>query len=264
MALEEIFPTAVFNYDGRYSDHLKAMSSAFLDSKDAVTEAQARENAANILSVSHDSLVLTGDVGTKSAKCYIFSTGEGDGTVYVTKQGGYLYSYSLNGETETGELSLSREDAAAKAEAFLSRCGYSGLDLTYWKYQDDRLLLTYVTLNDGVRIYPEEINVAVSLTDGRVVYCDASGYLGALNRNRTFDFGNLTEDGVKDVISPQLEVEKVTRAVIQSPGGRDLYCYEALCRASDGTGIVVYINSQNGAEEESLILSETEEGYSAR
>ena len=69
MALEDVFPTAAFNYDGKFSDHLKSLSSAFLDSKEAVTEAEAKEKAAAILGIAQNDLILTGDVGTKSAKC---------------------------------------------------------------------------------------------------------------------------------------------------------------------------------------------------
>jgi germination protein YpeB len=263
LGFEEIFPSSTFNYDGLYSDHLKTVTSPFLDSLDAITEKEAKEKAAAILSCPVEELSLTGDVGTTSMKCYVFTRGQDGATVYITKQGGYLYSYSLNG-IATGDISVDEDTAVSSAEAFLAKCGYSNCGRAYWQYQDNLIMLTYVTVNNGVRIYPEEIKVGVSLTDGQVVYCDASRHLISKSNSRDLDIEDgITEEEAVSVISPLLETENVEKAVIQTPGNRDILCYEIYCKAEDAE-MVVYINAQTGVEEESLLLTRNEEGYWAK
>ncbi len=264
LGFEEIFPSDEFNYDGLYSDHLKTVTSPFLDSLEAITEKEAKEKAAAILGCPVEELSVTGDVGTTSMKCYVFTRGQDRATVYLTKQGGYLYSYSSNGGATMGDISVDEDTAVASAEEFLAKCGYSNCGRAYWQYQDNLIMLTYVTINNGVRIYPEEIKVGVSLTDGQVVYCDASRHLISKNSSRDLDLeGGITEEEAVATISSLLETENVEKAVIQTPGNRDILCYEIYCK-SDDTEMVVYINAQTGAEEESLLLTSNEEGYWAK
>ena len=64
----------------------------------------------------------------------------------------------------------------------------------------------------------------------------------------------------KSTFSERLEIREVNRAFCLSDGGREYPCYEFVCRSGENGDVRVYVNSQTGAEEKIVLVSDTETG----
>ena len=69
----------------------------------------------------------------------------------------------------------------------------------------------------------------------------------------------LTVDEAKERISTELEVSATKLALVPKDSMREVLCYE-FKGAFAGKNFLVYVNAENGREEEIFILLESEEG----
>ena len=99
----------------------------------------------------------------------------------------------------------------------------------------------------------------MSLGNGEVVSFTSSDFWKNLKKERTFSF-NISADGAAEKISERLEIREVNRAFCLSDGGREYPCYEFVCRSGENGDVRVYVNSQTGAEEKIVLVSDTETG----
>ena len=80
------------------------------------------------------------------------------------------------------------------------------------------------------------------------------------HQEREFSAPMLTDTTAKEILSPSLTVQSQNMAVIPTSGMNEAYCYEFLCEGREGQKVLVYINSATGAEEQVLILIESDNG----
>lgn len=241
-------------YDGPFSDHINQMESELLAEAEELTQEQAHERAAEILGLSKDALTFVGTEEDNSA-AYVFGTE--DATIAVTKRGGYLL-YLLSGSF-VGEATLQYEDARTYAADFLTHCGFTDMQESYYTVSDGICTINYAYTENGYICYPDLIKVSVSLADGTVLSADCRGYV-MNHKARTYTAPAVTREAAEANVSPLLTVTDTRLAVIPTDSGGEALTYEFHCKNESDKEFLVYISTQTGYEEEILLLLYADDG----
>jgi spore germination protein len=176
----------------------------------------------------------------------VLSNGRGhEATLDITKTGGYPIWFIDNRGVRDQKISL--HDAVKKAEQFLRDHGYKQLELAESAQYDATGLLTYVTVQDRIRIYPESIKIKVALDNGQVIGFSADDYLQS-HRKRDLPEPAITAKEARGKLNSNLKVMQEGLAVITNNLGDDVLCYEFIGTMDHDT-YRVYVNAENGLEE---------------
>lgn len=189
----------------------------------------------------------------------VLSNSDGhEATMDVTKKGGYPIWYIDNREITEQHISLN--EAVQRAGRYLEKHGYKKLELTESIQQENTALLTYVTSEDGVRIYPDSIKMKVALDNGDIVGFSAADYLKS-SRERKISNPKLTLQQARGYLNPSLDIHENRLAVIVNELGKEVLCYEFLGTMNQHDTYRAYINAENGTEEKVEKLRSTDPGY---
>lgn len=250
------YPTLL--YDGPFSDHINALESAMLQNAEEFAQADALARAAEILDVPEDTLAFAG-TEEDNTTAYLFSTE--DSTIAVTKRGGYLL-YLLS-DKFASEAKLEYADARDAASQFLTACGFSGMEATYYTTEDGICTINFAYTEAERICYPDLIKVSVSLTDGSVLSADCRGYV-MNHKARAFQAPAVTREAAEANLSPLLTVRDARLAVIPTDAGGETQCYEFHCEDRSGQECLVYIDTSTGYEAEILLLLYSDNGVLTR
>lgn len=249
-------PTLI--YDGPFSEHLQSRTAAMLANEDTVNRAQAQDAAAAFLGVPPQSLTYTTIVeGEIPCSTFVRQTDDDTVTVEVTRQGGHILSMSH--ARAIGPETLTHEEGAALAKAFLEEQGIRDMEEHSFIDRDNSLTVNFAAVQDGVLCYPDLIKVEVALDNGEVIGYEAAGYL--MNHIRRENISPAV--GAKDawdMVSPELTVEGSRLTIIPTEGKNEKLCWEFRCRAQDSSRVLVYIGADSGREEQILLVLEDESG----
>ena len=125
-----------------------------------------------------------------------------------------------------------RRRLASQRSTFAS-IGYDGMRQVYYHNDGGVATFRFVYDDDGVMIYPDMITVGVSLTDGSVASLNATDYV-MNHHDRQLAMPEISQRMAAETISGELDAKCSGRAVIHSPGMREVQCYEFLCKTEDG------------------------------
>ena len=116
-------------------------------------------------------------------------------------------------------------------------------------------------MQDNVIMYPDLIKVKIALDNGEVLGIETTGYL---NNHTTRDISNIkiTEEEAKKDLNKNLEIISSGMAVIPTEWKSEILCYEFKGKVEDKE-FLVYINAENGREEDILIITNTPNGILA-
>ncbi|MDR0805066.1 MAG: germination protein YpeB [Oscillospiraceae bacterium] len=252
------YPTLI--YDGPFSDHIMQKEPLMLKNETQISAEKAAEKAKLVLkssgsSANPDSLKLTDGGEEGKMPSYLFK--DGNRTVSVTKNGG-LFVYMLNYRPINAEKkNLTAEAAEEKAAQFLKDVGIENFTKTYYETQGGVIIFNFAgrQIVDGaeVTLYTDLIKVGIALDDGEVISADARGYI-VNHTERNLKKPTISEDEAKSKIAKNLTAESTKLCVIPSNGLNERFVYEVKTKAEDGTDVLVYINTENGREEQILLV----------
>lgn len=189
----------------------------------------------------------------------VLSNGKGhEATMDVTKRGGYPIWFIDTRQVNKQKLSLN--EAMSKAENFLERHDYKKLEMAESVQYDSVGLFTYVTNQDGVRIYPESIKVKVALDNGQIIGFAADDYLKG-RKKRKLPEPKLSLEEAKEKLNPNLQVLENRKAVIENNLGNEVLCYEFMGTLDHEDTYRMYINAESGVEEKVDKLKNAEPVY---
>ena len=249
----ESFPTLL--YDGPFSEQVLNKKSKLVSDSTVLTKEECRQVAANCLGVNKNR--VTFDSYEKSKlPCCTFRCARY--TVSVTKQGGYIKSILYSGAVR--ERDISEKNAVNIASAFLNKIGYKNMKESYYSVQNNVCTVNFAYCKDDVFCYADLIKVGVSMSDGRIVSLDAQTYLtNHIERNSLK--AKLSEKEAAALVSPYLTVNGIKKCYIPKENGKEAPCYEFDCTSSQtGEDTLIYINCENGKEEDILLLLKTDGG----
>ena len=234
-------------YDGPFSDHL-IDKEPIVNVFPPVNAAEAKNTASVATGLPIHAFMSEGDEVSNMPLFVMYSD---KFTVGVSKFGGKL-CYLINGRAVT-ETSISKKSAIKKAKDYLSFLGYRNMKESYYELADNVLTINFAYTENNVLFYPDLINVTVALDNGEIINTDARTYLMNHRRNKKFSIG-ISEKNARKKLSPILDVIGSKLVVIPTNSEDEKFCYEFNCIGDDGENILVYINAENGTEENIFIV----------
>jgi spore germination protein len=175
----------------------------------------------------------------------------------ITKIGGYPIWFINNRDVKKQSISIN--DAGNRAATYLKKVGYENLELLESSQYDSIGVYDFVTKNNNVWIYPESIKVKVALDNGDIIGLSAEEYLKNYHK-RTIPSPSISAEQARAKVNPGFKVNEERQAIIINDLNEEVLCYEFLGTMGDET-YRIFINAQNGTEEEVEKLKNTEEIY---
>ncbi len=246
-------------YDGAFSEHLTSSEPKGLTGDD-IDENKAQEVAKEF--VGQDKVKEISNLGfaeNATIPVYDFSiTTNDDETVNISisKKGGHVVNMNSNRDINTEVIT--QEEANSKALEFLNSRGFPNMEETYYLKQDGIVTINYAYKQDDVIMYPDLIKVKVALDNGEILGVETTGYLNN-HTERNLDNIKITEEEARKDLNPDLEITSNGLAVIPTEWKTELLCYEFKGKVEDKE-FLVYINAENGREEDILIITNTPNG----
>ena len=246
-------------YDGAFSEHLTSSEPKGLTGDD-IDENKAQEVAKEF--VGQDKVKEINSLGfaeNATIPVYDFSiTTNNDETVNISisKKGGHVVN--MNSNRDINIEVITQEEANSKALEFLNSRGFPNMEETYYLKQDGIVTINYAYKQDDVIMYPDLIKVKVALDNGEILGVETTGYLNN-HTERNLDNIKITEEEARKDLNDDLEITSSGMAVIPTEWKSEILCYEFKGKVEDKE-FLVYINAENGREEDILIITNTPNG----
>lgn len=241
-------------YDGPFSDHIMKKTPSLTVGKPAVSREHAQVIAASAAELSPDEIEFTQMENSKlPSYCFV---GE-NVSVSVSKNGGYII-YMMK-EAFPSKKEITVDKAIANAQAYLKNLGITSMKNSYYEIKNNVCTINFAFNSNGVTCYTDLIKVSVNMENGEITGFDARGYI-MNHHNRNIPSPFISKEQAEKSVSPRLKIFSVSRALIPTSGKKEIPVYEFKTKAQNGDTILVYVNQNNGAEEQILILIENEDG----
>lgn len=246
-------------YDGAFSEHLTNSEPKGLTG-DEINEDVAKQKAEEF--VGFENIKETSNLGyfeNATIPSYGFSITKINGqnvNISISKKGGHVIY--MNANREVNNEIISQEDADNKAKSYLDTKGFTNMKETYYLKQDGIVTINYAYNQDGVIMYPDLIKVKVALDNGEILGLECTGYLNN-HTQRDVSKVKITKEDAKKNLNKNLEIIDENMAVIPTEWKTEILCYEFKGKV-DGKEFLVYINAENGKEEDILVITNTPNG----
>ncbi len=246
-------------YDGAFSEHLTNAEPKGLTGDD-IDEDQAKEIAENFIGI--ENIKETSNLGyfeNATISNYGFSIKKNNDetvNISISKKGGHVISMNANRDVNTE--SITQKQADEKGKQYLESKGFSNMKETYYLKQDGIVTINYAYNQDNVVMYPDLIKVKVALDNGEILGLESTGYL---NNHQKRDISNvkITKEEAKKNLNKNLEITSEGMSVIPTEWKTEILCYEFKGKV-DEREFLVYINAENGKEEDVLVITNTPNG----
>lgn len=245
-------------YDGPFSEHIEKLQPVMFEDKKDISKEAALSAAKKFLGDKGRNLVYETESANNILPAYSFTakSNSGDINIAITKKGGLPVYFTQN--RETGEEKLGFSEAVQKAREFLYGRGYVSLKESYYEKSNGIATINFAYEQGGVICYSDLIKVKVALDNGEILGVEMHGYI-MNHKYRQFPESALSEEEARGRINSHLKVEKANMALIPKDGETEKLCYE-FTGTHNGRHFIIYINAENGREEEILMLIESENG----
>lgn len=243
-------------YDGPFSQHIENQQSQLLANEREITVDEAKRAAEKFLGAKELSFECESE--NSAVDCYMFSKDAPDGhiTISITKRGGYVLYYLKNVSVNNEAYDLPA--ATEIALNYLGRHGFDNMVSSYFEKKDGIATINFAASQDGIVCYSDLIKVRVALNSGEIVGIETKGYL-MNHRTRSLPEPALSEEDARARASTSLDISATKLAVIPKDSLREVLCYEFKGTFHD-KNFIVYINAENGHEEQILLLIESPDG----
>lgn len=258
------YPTMV--YDGPFSDNIIEGKPKQMPDK-TVSLKEAEQNARKFVSGFAVGKIIETSSGKGTIETYGLELVPKDNnrdnsiSMDITKKGGMVL-WMINPRA-VPEKKLTDQQASEKAKAFLKQHDFGPLEETFYLKNDNSTVITYVgTGKNGELIYTDQMKVKVALDNGEVIGFDSRQYITA-HHDRNIAKPKLTEEQARQKVSTRLKIDRVKLTIIPLPGDKEQLCYE-FKGTFGGNDYFVYINADNGNEENILRIKKVENGILAQ
>ena len=246
-------------YDGAYSEHLTGIEKKGLTGED-IEEEKAKEIVEKFIGKDNiQEIESLGYIENATIPSYDFSVKNNNSetiNISISKKGGHIIS--MNSNRDVTVEAISQEEANKKGKQFLEQKGFTNMKETYFLKQEGIVTINYAYVQDDVIMYADLIKVKVALDNGEVLGIETTGYL---NNHTTRDLSNIkiTKDEAREKINKNLEIQSEGMAMIPTEWQTEILCYEFKGKV-ENREFLVYINAENGREEDILIITDTPNG----
>lgn len=203
-----------------------------LRGEETVSVSYAREKASSIIGIDE---VLWRAKDIQNGGVQVYSLIHGDCEIDITKTGGKIIK--IINPLPCRESVFTSDDAALKAESFISAQGFADTEIVGRRLNDFTADFRFVPVVNGVLLLTAPIDVSVCLSSGEITFFDASDYI----RNyRTDVYADSYVPDLSDILGEKLVSDK-TAVCVADINGRESLCYLAVC-PFEGGELWVYID----------------------
>ena len=246
-------------YDGAFSEHLTGVEKKGLTGDD-IDENEAKEKIEEF--IGKQNIKETNSLGfseNATIPVYDFSVNTNDEkniNISISKKGGHVVAMNVNRDVNVE--AITEDEANKKGKDFLNSKGFGNMKETYYLKQEGIVTVNYAYVQDNVVIYPDLIKVKIALDNGDIMGIETTGYL---NNHEERDISNIkiTKEKAKEKLNKNLEIQSEGLAIIPTNWKTEILCYEFKGKI-DNREFLVYINAENGKEEDILIITNTPNG----
>lgn len=250
-------------YDGAFSEHITKAEKVGLTGED-ISEEDAKNKVKEFVGEGNiEEIIMNGLSENTDMPTYDFdiklrnkNNGENNMVVSISKKGGHIVfsNYNRNVEAET----MDYEKANEYGINYLTEKGFQNMKETYYLKQDGILTINYAYQQDGVVMYPDLIKVKVALDNGEILGIETTGYLNS-HMVRDLTTHKISKEEAKKTLNKNLNIIYEGLAIIPTEYKTEVLCWE-FKGTIDGTEFLVYINAENGREEDILTIVNTPDG----
>ena len=246
-------------YDGAFSEHLTNGEKKGLTGDD-IDEDTAKQKAIDFIGSDNvQSIENLGFSENATIPEYNFSVktnSEDNISISISRKGGHIVY--MNSNRDVNSEIISQEEANAKGKEFLNNHGVMNMKETYYLKQDGVVTINYAYVQDDVVVYSDLIKVKVALDNGEVLGIEMTGYLNN-HTQRDMSKVKITKELAKKTLNKDLQIVSEGLAIIPTEFQTEILCYEFKGKVDDKE-FLVYINAENGREEDILIITNTPNG----
>lgn len=246
-------------YDGAFSEHLTSNEKKGLTGED-IEEDVAKQKIEEFIGKNNIKEIQSlGYSENATIPVYDFSVinnNDETANISISKKGGHVVSMNANRDVKAE--TISQEEANSKGKEFLESKGFTSMKETYYLKQDGIVTINYAYYQEGVVIYPDLIKVKVALDNGEILGIETSGYLNN-HTIRDLKKVKITREQAKKDLNKDLEIISEGMAIIPTEWKTEILCYEFKGKV-DEKEFLVYINAENGREEDVLVITNTPNG----
>ncbi|MGI6005578.1 MAG: PepSY1/2 domain-containing protein [Christensenellales bacterium] len=248
------FPELV--YDGPFSESRLTREPKALSGATEVTQDQAMAKARQF--VPGGTLEYGGSMkGLIPAHIITFERNGLAGTLLVCQIGGEVLAMTAQGREDEGVLSLN--DCINRAMGFLDEQGYKNMSPTYSQMEENMAVINTAPTQNGVVMYPDMVKVKVCRSTGDIIGFEAWNYLMNNQQREIPRQPKLSKQEAEAKVNSGLEIESTQLCVIPKDNGAEPLCWEVTARKGDQR-YLVYINAENGRQEQIMMLVDSENG----
>lgn len=249
-------------YDGAYSEHIvsdekKGLKGDKISEEDAKNKAEEFVGNENIQEIT--SYGFSKNAPVPSYTFNIKNKNDENITISISETGGDIVF--MNSDKKVEYENMDYEEANKKGKEFLEQKGFKNMQQTYYLKNDGVMTINYAYSQDGVLMYPDLIKVKISLDDGQILGIETTGYLNN-HTQRDISKVKITKEQAREKLNKKLNIQSEILAVIPTEWKTEILCYEFKGKVED-TEYLVYINAENGEEEQILIITNTPNGQLA-
>lgn len=249
-------------YDGPFSEHMtnqkaKGLTGDKINGDQAAERIKAflgKENVSNVKKLANNtngvidtynySFTLKGKNGSMSGEC--------DVSVVGGKMVWFLASRNV------GDIKIDINKAKQIGKAFLEKTGYKNMEDTYYTENNGIATINYAYRQGDITVYADLVKVKVALDNGDVVGLESKGYLMS-HTERKIEKPAITPEQARSKVIRGTDVKPSGLAIIPTNFNTENLVYEFKGKLDD-KDFIVYINAMTGAEEDILIIINTDEG----
>lgn len=247
-------------YDGAFSEHITqaervGLTGDDIDEETAKNKAREYFDSDKIESITSNGFVENGNIQSYDFTIKIKNE-DTIANISISKKGGHLVFMNYNRDVNVENIN--HEEAVQKGKEYLNNHGFNNMEETYYLNQEGISTINYAYKQDDVMVYSDLIKVKVALDNGEILGIESTGYLNS-HQERTLKTPQITIEEAKQNLNPNLEILKEGRAIIPTQWKTEIECYEFIGTVQD-TNFLVYINVENGREENILVIVDTPNG----
>lgn len=254
-ALDETLQYPSLIYDGPFSDARQEKPLPF-DGED-ITWEEAEKIARDC--IGEDRVIRTSH-GTDTFgpnPCHGITLVLDDVTLEaaVTKKGGKVLW--LTPDNAAFESLVTLEQCREEALAFLLRNGFPKMECTSFQMYEGVAVLAFAAVEDDVLVYPDLLKVQLRMDNAKVVGLETKTYWQN-HRERPSLTPALTAEEAQSSLPLQLQISQ-NRLCVIPVNEREVLCWEFAC-TYENKDYLLYINAQNGQQEDLLQIVESPAG----
>lgn len=254
------YPTLI--YDGPFSDHMTSAKPEGVTG-DELNEEQAKKKITEFFGTDRiKSVEMTSANDIDPIKTYSFKVTlkdapeEAFALIDITQKGGHPFWMIYNRPVADKKINV--DQAKALGKKFLEERGYKNMVDTYYLSHDNTATINYAYQQENVTIYPDLIKLKIALDTGEVVGLEAKGYLYS-HRERDIPEPKISMEKARSAISSRVNILSSGLAIIPTNYRTEIFVYEFKGKLND-QDFLVYVNADNGKEEDILMIINTPNG----